>query len=101
MNAYKEQEYVKELKKVKNTYPMAQLDEEIQRVENIISSALKEFECYIGKQGTYTTIFRKETRPIIITKIEWFSSEDVIVRIEYQDRPGFDNVYLKEVKLED
>jgi hypothetical protein len=60
MNAYREQQYLEKLKELQKMYPFAQLDEEIQRVEDIVNNALKEYNSYVGMKCTHKSIITKK-----------------------------------------
>ena len=96
MNAYREQQYLEKLKELQKMYSFTQLDEEIQRVEDIVNNALKEYNSYVGRKCTYKSIITKKVRPAVITKICHFSTRGVVVRIEY-DNLGFDIVWIDEL----
>ena len=96
MNAYKEQQYLEKLKELQKMYSFAQLDEEIQRVEDIVNNALKEYYFYVGRRCTYKSPITKEVRSAIVTKVCHFSTRGVVVRIEYHNS-GFDTVWLREL----
>lgn len=96
MNAYREQQYLEKLKELQKVYSFAQLDEEVQRVDDIVNNALKEYNSYIGRKCTYKSLITKKVRSAIITKVCHFSARGVVVRIEY-DNLGFDTVWIDEL----
>lgn len=99
MIAYREQQYLEQLKELQRTNStISQLDEEIQRIEVIVNDALKEYYFYVGRRCTYKSPITKEIKSAIITKVCHFCKNDVVVRIEYPNL-GFDTVWLRELKF--